>query len=325
MKKTLSGWAVANSQWPIEEKAAACAVINGRSASQSAIGNVPARSAFSLVEILVVVSLLSLVVLVLMSVFNSTQTAFRAGVTQTDVLESSRMAMGLITADLKLMAAAGGTTTNLFALDNNSSATYASIAYTPLTQSLPGEANPNTQRTNLLNYCFFLTKNGLTWTGIGYVVNPTNTTFYYPLYRYAVTTNINSAGSLYNDFLNKILTGQWTNTTLTHLVDGVVDFRLHAYDPNGYPLTANYLLPRQNIAFVNPATTASEGGYIFYSNSLPAAVEIQIGVLEDRVLKRALSIPVASAQSNYLAQQVGHVRIFRQRVTIPNVDRTVYQ
>ena len=84
-------------------------------------GDVPAVSAienrkskiekgFSLVELLVVMTLLSLIVLALMAVFNSTQQAFRAGVTQTDVLEGSRAAVDLITADLRGLTPSGGMT-----------------------------------------------------------------------------------------------------------------------------------------------------------------------------------------------------------------------
>ena len=47
--------------------------------------------------------LLSLIVLALMTIFNSTQKAFRASLTQTDILESGRLAMGLITSDLGAM------------------------------------------------------------------------------------------------------------------------------------------------------------------------------------------------------------------------------
>ena len=44
---------------------------------------------------LVTLALLSLIVLALMTVFNSTQTAFRASLTQTDILESGRAGDGL--------------------------------------------------------------------------------------------------------------------------------------------------------------------------------------------------------------------------------------
>ena len=53
---------------------------------------------------MVVMTLLSLIVLVLMAVFNSTQSAFRASVTQAGVLESGRAAMDLMAADLRAMS-----------------------------------------------------------------------------------------------------------------------------------------------------------------------------------------------------------------------------
>jgi prepilin-type N-terminal cleavage/methylation domain-containing protein len=63
---------------------------------------------FTLVEILVVVVLMSLIVLALMAVFNSTQAAFRASLTQTDVLEGGRSVIGLVKADLEGMTPSFG-------------------------------------------------------------------------------------------------------------------------------------------------------------------------------------------------------------------------
>ena len=68
---------------------------------------------FSLIEVLVVITLLAIIVLSLMEVFNSTQRAFRAGVTQTDVLESSRAAVELISSDLRGMAPAAGVSNSI--------------------------------------------------------------------------------------------------------------------------------------------------------------------------------------------------------------------
>ena len=56
----------------------------------STLGPRPAIAAFTLVEVLVVVVLMSFIILALMAVFNSTQAAFRASITQTDVLEGGR-------------------------------------------------------------------------------------------------------------------------------------------------------------------------------------------------------------------------------------------
>ena len=67
-----------------------------------------ACSAFTLIEVLVVVVLMSFIILALMAVFNSTQTAFRASLTQTDVLEGGRSAMGMIKSDLESMTPSFG-------------------------------------------------------------------------------------------------------------------------------------------------------------------------------------------------------------------------
>ncbi len=65
-----------------------------------------------------------------------------------------------------------------------------------------------------------------------------------------------------------------------------------------------------------------------FSNALPAAVEVNLGILEDRTIQRAESLLDVSpvwARSNYLAQQAGKVHLFRQRFPIRNVDPSVYQ
>ena len=68
-----------------------------------------------------------------------------------------------------------------------------------------------------------------------------------------------------------------------------------------------------------------------FSNTLPAAVEIQMGVLEDRTLQRADRLasrgkrPRRRPNGSICSNQAGKVHLFRQRVTIPNVDPSAYQ
>jgi len=309
-----------------------------RASSATGEGNgIRSSSGFSLVEVLVVVSLLSLIVLALMAVFNSTQRAFRASVTQTDVLEGGRAAVELIAQDLRQIAPSGSTSNfitgaiNFASFDNSYS---TPLTYSPLVQTLPGSG---AQRTNLLNYFFLLTRQNTTWTGIGYVVDATNSSPLYPLYRYYAQTNLSaSPRGLWNNFVTIINNGQLTN--LSHLVDGVVHLAVLANNPNGYALTNTYQyvagqwVTNQNILFYAPVPipgssgVQSEVGYYFYSNAVPASIELQIGLLEDRPLQRASSLPFNSAaQLNYLKQQSGHVHLFRQQVTIPNLDPTAYQ
>lgn len=270
--------------------------------------------AFSLVEVMVVMVLLTLIVLALMAVFNFTQTAFRKGVTQVDVLESGRATIDLLAADLRNLAPSRGATNgavNFYACTNGSA---------PLVQSLVGGSQP---RVNVLEKFFILSRNNVNgqdiWTGTGYVVDTGSTTEIYPLYRFSASTNAGAAGPavLFNDFMNTPIAG------MSHLMDGVVDLTVRAFDPNGAWMTAGST-NAQNVTFL--PVTLGVGGFFMYSNTLPASVEIEMGVLEDRTLQRAGSLSASStAQASYLQRQAGAVHIFRQRVSIPNVDPSAYQ
>ena len=69
-----------------------------------------------------------------------------------------------------------------------------------------------------------------------------------------------------------------------------------------------------------------EVGYVFYSNALPASVEVEMAMLEDSTLQHAESLSSSfTAQTNYLAEQAGAVHIFRQRIPIRNFDPSAYQ
>jgi type II secretory pathway pseudopilin PulG len=291
--------------------------------------------AFSLVELLVVITLLSLIVLVLMSVFSSTQRAFRAAVTQTDVLEGSRATMEMIAADLRTITPSGGVS-NMIGTTANCPVNFSVLAnynsYLPLAQKLPGST---LQRTNLLNYFFLLSRQNTRWIGIGYVVDNTNSSTLYPLYRY-YRDDVNVRSNpllLFSDFLGIIASGQWTNTSMSHLIDGVVHLTVRAQDPNGRWVNTNSLPIYNNALNTKYFNNAyGEAQLYMFGNTVPAAVELEMGVLEDRALARAESLPNNAPaappndrQTLYLQGQSGVVHLFRQRVSIPNVDRSAYQ
>jgi hypothetical protein len=206
----------------------------------------------------------------------------------------------------------------------------------PLVQSMMG-SDTNTCRTNVLEKFFILTRQNTTWTGVGYVVDTTSTNYVNPLYRFTATASVSAPGmpwGLYTNFLtNTFLPIPFYATNLSHLVDGVVHLTVRAYDPNGYWMTNTYVYsgtnrigPNPNVWFSMPAM--GEAGFYMFSNTLPASVEIQLGLLEDRTIQRAESLPDLTpgwARSNYLAQQAGKVHLFRQRFPIRNVDPSAYQ
>jgi len=217
----------------------------------------------------------------------------------------------------------------------------------PLTNSLPGST---LVRTDVLQNFFLLSQDNLNgspeWIGIGYAVFPNATNGLYPLYRFYMTTNVARAPSagalppnpvtLFNTFMaNVAVTNGYTNANWSHILDGVVDLRVRAYNNNGFWLT-NYYTPGPlntlstliitNCAAFTPPFLGEYGIYLF-SNALPATVEVQMGVLEDRVVRHAWTLPNTApgyAQSAYLAQEAGALHIFRQRVAVPNVDLSAY-
>lgn len=305
MKKEFS---ISDSRFPVENR-------EGK-VRRSSIAN-----GFTLVEVLVVVALLSLIVVALMAVFNTTQTAFRASVTQSDILEGGRSAMDLMTGDLREMSPSLGA--------NNGAMNFCvtNYGYPPLDQSLTASSNT---RTNVQENFFILSRKNQDWTGTGYVVITNSAQGnLYSLYRFSMTMNVsasNSPAQLYTDFLN---TDYTISPPWSRLIDGVVGLRVHAFDLNGALINTNVLasLMRTNSLPNLPGET----GYVFYGNALPASVEIEMAVLEDRALQRAESLPddvpapPNDRRTLYLQEQAGKVHIFRQRVSIPNVDPAAYQ
>jgi type II secretory pathway pseudopilin PulG len=306
--------------------------------------------AFTLIEILVVVVLMSFIILALMGVFNATQTAFRASLTQADVLEGGRSVMGLIKSDLEGMTPSFGVSNSAVgaagAVNFYSSVTTYPSPPSPLFQPLVGTSGGQ-QRTNVLENFFILSRANLngqdSWIGTGYAVatNLPNGQFsLYSLYRY--TTNHPVSGhdpaQIFNtDFFKTDFANFFSAPTNggSHLMDGVVHLTVRAYDPGGHWMTnlpTYYYDPvfgqwtndlSKNVLFLQLAW--GEFGFYMFSNTLPASVEINLGVLEDRVLQRAESIGDPTAQAKYLAQQAGQVHVFRQRVWIRNVDPSAYQ
>jgi len=293
---------------------------------------------FTLVEVLMAMVLLSLIVLALMAVFNSTQNAFRASLTQTDVLESGRLTMGLMTSDLEAMTPSlDANMLNFYSAVTN----YASPA-SPLLQGLTASGQPNTpQRTNVLENFFSLSRQNISgspsWVGTGYAVGANSPDgALYPLYRFymAASANNGTPETLFSNFLYAVSFNTFTTNTTnwSHLMNGVVGLTVRAYDMNGRWITNDLSVTNAdftNWVWVYPpyAFALNEPSRLYmYSNVVPASVEVEMGVMEDAILQRAEGFSGnGPAQQNYLSNHVGQVHVFRQRVVIRNVDPTAYQ
>lgn len=271
---------------------------------------------------MVVMGLLTVIIIGLMAMFNQTQKAFRAGMAQTDQLEAGRMFTGLLLQDLQQITPSYQTNGLNF---------YSRIPqYGTLKQVLPASSLP---RTNVLSDVFFLSRMNQTWNGIGYFVR-TNSD-------YGVAAKMDLVGTLYRFETNVPISQFQGNGRVPYLtfinatnrfniskvLDGVVEFRVHCYDTNGYLLTGTNII--NNNAFLNISNSFNIApgeveSYAFSNNIVPAYVEIQLGVLEPAVLKKYKSIPDPTTRSNFLANHAGNVQLFRQRVAIRNADPCAY-
>lgn len=269
-------------------------------------------------------ALLSLIIIGLVAMFGQTQRAYRLGTTQVDRLEAGRAITDMMTRELSQMAACY--------VSNGVNCFVGLEPAVPFKQELPG--NPLPGRTNLLEQLFFLTKENQDWTAIGYVVltNPPGTTTWLSpragvgsLYRYSAKAPYGvSPAWLFGGATNAYFNTPFT--TLRHIVDNVVHFKVRAFDPSGNWITNSVFTN----TFVRPVTFAQYAGgeaelYYFSNNIVPASVELELGLLEEKAAEQARSISDATAREKFLAQQAGKVHLFRWRVPVRAVDPSAYQ
>ncbi|MCX8092105.1 MAG: hypothetical protein N3I86_14425 [Verrucomicrobiae bacterium] len=307
-----------------------------------------APDAFSLVEVLIVTALLSVIILGLVAMFGQTQRAFRLGMTQVDVMEGGRMAADLLQRELEQMAPAyqprvGRLPNNRPILQPNFVAYMPDFA--PLTQALPGSAR---QRTNLLYDVFFVTRRNQEWIGIGYFVriaNPVTGALSLPtasvpsatllagsLYRFetnAPPLSGRTIGQMYDEFSRATLHA----ARASKILDGVLHLRVRPFNTNGEPILydrgpygVSASGTQTNATIILSDTVPGEvAQYFFLSNAVPAALDVELGVLEDDAWERYLALPEGLSRYRYLTNLTGRVHLFHQRIPVRNVDPNAYR
>ena len=150
------------------------------------------------------------------------------------------------------------------------------------------------------------------------------------LYRYSANnispTNLAFLSTNVLNFLSVNTPG----TNLTRIMDGVIDFRVRAFDTNGnfyYPGTNNPPLVGNATILIQTNTVSADYNATFRNNALPGYVELEVGVVEDRTLARYQALTNSSPQAGlaYLTNHPGQVHLFRQRIPIRNVNSAAYQ
>jgi type II secretory pathway pseudopilin PulG len=289
--------------------------------------------AFTIVELLVAVSVLTLIVLVLFGLFDQVQKALRSNVAQVDVQEGARAAMQLMSSEMEQINAGNlPVTTNLYIGFNG-------FTNAP-TQQLLGDASTN--RINVLEQMFFLSHFNKTWMGTGYRVLFLNTNGIATAFadkgvgtlcRYTFPLNDSDfpnlppprtapnapRTNLFWQVMNQPLNPAPANlTNYQRVLDGVVHFRLRAFDHNGFLITNSFntnLLSGVLVNATNVLNSEFDYTYAFTNKALPALVEVELGILEPHVLDRLKSMPPLAA-ANYFSNQAGAVHLFQQRIPI---------
>ncbi len=306
------------------------------------------KAAFTLVEILIAVTLMSVIVLGLMAMFTQTQRAFRLGMNQTDVLESGRIAMDLIVREIEQTAPSGKlavTTPGLPSVPRTTPGFLVQFmsADNSGRQTLPG----NAIRTNWMSDLFFVTRENQTWKGIGYFVR-TNAQvaesygMVGTLYRFET----NYPASWHQANTNWLLSGfnlaRSGSTNVSKVLEGVIHFSVRAYDENGILIAPPYDLPGEfpnvyewktnafgraiiRADFPRSFIPSSVNQYFFFEEAVPAFVELEIGILENQTYERYKGILNPQLKQNFYTEHAGNVHLFRQRIPIRRVDLSAYQ
>ena len=285
------------------------------------------RRAFSLIEVMVAVSLLAFIIVGLLAMFFQVQRAFRAGTAQADIMEGGRATMSLLVRDLQEMTACRlfDTANCVIKPSTRIDGTPLDATVNPTYQDIP-TIPTGSRRTNWFQDISFMSRVNDKWMATSYRVvfgeNGVGT-----LYRFAEETD---RWTLFNENSNAVRNlnlmasapyGSYSND-YHRLVDGVVSFDVRAYDTNGLafpdidPLNAP---ANPNIRWSpNIRVENNESRFEFYNNELPAYVDIELAILEPSTLAKFRGREdISQAQAlEYLQRQIGRTHVFRQRVAI---------
>ena len=275
-------------------------MINAQSIAVRSTGT---KRAFTVLELLLAVTLLSLITYALYSMFSQTQKALHANVSQTDVSEGARASLDLLVRDLEQAVPS-----KIFGM-TNFIATRSALGGV-IQQTL--DANVN--RTNLVQEIFFLTKFNRDFIGIGYrvtgVVGGVGT-----LSRFMITTNASQLAA--NNLLRAFNSAEGTN--LQRVADGVIHLRVIPYDVNGRIQLLNATSPLdKNVRVINIRTLVMDPyptDFSYSEGALPPYLDLEVAFLEPSAFEQYRSMP-APAQQGFLNRNLSKVHIFRQRIAL---------
>ncbi len=305
-------------------------------------------SAFSLLEMLVSMGILSLLVLALFSLFNQTQKALLANVTQSDVMENGRSIIDLLVRDL-VRARPAGLGSNFIFLPGttNIQEVVNPAPNLVVLRTTAGIANPTAKqlftdgwrRDALMHDLFYLAEQRPgQWTGAGLFVADEDTRFpdhgLGTLYRYEDIQPVSLRGAraadrvwdLYNRFFGTSGNGlnyRLSPTNSSRLIDGVVFFRVTPFGALGEALDQTLraqtnIFPNPPDVLIGPDNTIpyNLSATQFRGRAFPSALELELGVLPTELLERYRALPQTpdTIRARFLINNAANILVFRQRI-----------
>lgn len=265
------------------------------------------RRAFSLIEIMVAVTLLTFILVGLLAMFFQVQRAFRAGTTQADILEGGRATMSLIVRDLQEMTA------SQFPSVVNC-AVFPSSGLNATIQTLTS----GSERTNRLQDIVFLSRDGDQWTAIRYDV-AFSSNGVGVLKRFTESRNRDTLPWLTSNQIALAMQDvRGINPELSLLtnavLDGVVGLTFTPYHTNG--LAYSNVVDAARVDIEGRRIDYPLGDFQFFADQAPAYIDVELAVLEPNILPRFRARDDRATALDYLGRQVGKTHLFRQRVAL---------
>jgi hypothetical protein len=315
--------------------------------------------AFSLLEMMLVVTMLTMIVYMLYSVFDQIQRALRSNTSQVDIMETGRATLDLVSRELQGIEKSG--LVNPFwmvppppfvpptsRLEESRPNFLLQLGYDVSPKQLTMPLVDGSTWTNVLNDCFFLSRSNNIWVATAYMVggltndpkSPANLIFTTnqvdaarvgALVRVTTSTTnwmarhqlraVDIDDMMYNLFRVKQGRLPGTNVSLALMADGIVHFRMRPLDLNGRPITNTWpdLTTRVDRQLVNRILV--DKCALFTSNALPAYVDLEIGILDPAVFQRFKAIPPSTSQLQFLQRQAGAIQLFHKLIPVRSVER----
>lgn len=291
-------------------------------------------SGFSLLEMLMAVTITTFITISLYAIFDQTQKAFRSGLAQVDVLEAGRAASEILDADIRqIVPNPLEFRSGRVSIDNNESFRAYPFNFWVDNRSTFGALGGSVLSGNSIttahqNVLFFHRKND-ELTAVGYfnvpiALNwggrrPPRAPVISTLYRFSATRKLSALNEqVFQNILQAFLAGPiaWQqNPTRDYqyqeILSGVVQMRWSPFAPNG-----------EWWQFVEDPLVRRAGGSSFLSgltaggNVVPAQVEYELMVLEEETLKQYIILGEANAiqARDFLGEHVQHIHYFRKRI-----------